>query len=83
MYKPPNPVTQKNLLQIVPPNISPSKRAIEKYKPRGLFSEFYDSLRIHNQQCVVLLTTQTDYLITNMIDSRELLHLSDKNGHMK
>ena len=24
-----------------PPNISPSKRAFEKCKPRGLFSEFY------------------------------------------
>ena len=24
-----------------PPKISPSKRAFEKYKPRGLFSEFY------------------------------------------
>ena len=24
-----------------PPHISPSKRAFEKYKPRGLFSEFY------------------------------------------
>ena len=23
------------------PKISPSKRAFEKYKPRGLFSEFY------------------------------------------
>ncbi|CAH3181964.1 unnamed protein product, partial [Porites evermanni] len=27
-----------------PPKISPSKRAFEKYKPRGLFSEFYDRL---------------------------------------
>ena len=24
-----------------PPKISPSKRVFEKYKPRGLFSEFY------------------------------------------
>ena len=27
----------------VPPKISPSKRASEKYKPRGLFSEFYSN----------------------------------------
>ena len=27
-----------------PPKISPAKRAFEKYKSRGLFSEFYGSL---------------------------------------
>ena len=27
-----------------PPKISPSKRAFEKYKPRGLFSEFYGNM---------------------------------------
>ena len=30
-------------LILAPPKISPSKRAFEKYKPRGLFSEFYGS----------------------------------------
>ena len=37
---------QISLHRLVPPNTSPSKnkplkRAFEKYKPRGLFSEFY------------------------------------------
>ena len=33
--------TQISLRRWAPPNVSPSKRAFEKYKPRGLFSEFY------------------------------------------
>ena len=33
--------TQISLRRKTYPNISPSKRAFEKYKPRGLFSEFY------------------------------------------
>ena len=32
--------TQISLCREAPPKISPSKRAFEKYKPRGLFSEF-------------------------------------------
>ena len=33
--------TQTSLRILAPPKIGPSKRAFEKYKPRGLFSEFY------------------------------------------
>ena len=33
--------THISLRRYAPPNISPSKRAFEKYQPRGLFSEFY------------------------------------------
>ena len=33
----------KPLRIYAPPKISSSKRAFEKYKPRGLFSEFYGS----------------------------------------
>ena len=33
--------TQISLHRYAPPNISPSVRAFEKYKPRGLFLEFY------------------------------------------
>ena len=36
--------TQISLRRLAPPNISPSKRAFEKYKPWGLFSEFYGIL---------------------------------------
>ena len=32
---------QISLRRKAPPKISPSKRAFEKYKPRGLFTEFY------------------------------------------
>ena len=35
------PSVDKPLRIKAPPKISPSKRAFEKYKPRGLFSEFY------------------------------------------
>ena len=35
------PSVDKPLRILAPPKISPSKRAFEKYKPRGLFSEFY------------------------------------------
>ena len=35
------PSMDKPLRIQTPPKISPSKRAFEKYKPRGLFSEFY------------------------------------------
>ena len=35
------PSVDKPLQIQAPPKISPSKRAFEKYKPRGLFSEFY------------------------------------------
>ena len=38
------PSVDKPLRILAPPKISPSKRAFEKYKPRGLFSEFYGSL---------------------------------------
>ena len=34
------PIAYKSL-NISPPKISPSKRVFEKYKPRGLLSEFY------------------------------------------
>ena len=37
-------VAQSILKRKFPPYISPSKRAFEKYKPRGLFSEFYGIL---------------------------------------
>ena len=33
------------------PNISPSKRCVEKYKPRGLFSEFYGIMLAHILFC--------------------------------
>ena len=36
--------TQISLLMKAPPKISTSKTAFEKYKPRGLFSEFYGNL---------------------------------------
>ena len=36
--------TQTSLLRQAPPKISPSKRVFEKYKSRGLFSEFYGNL---------------------------------------
>ena len=35
------PSVDKRLQIKAPPKISPSKRAFEKYKPWGLFSEFY------------------------------------------
>ena len=35
------PSVYKPLRIKAPPKISPSKRAFEKYKPQGLFSEFY------------------------------------------
>ena len=35
---------QISLHKLAPLNISPSKRAFEKYKPQGLFSEFYGIL---------------------------------------
>ena len=35
------PSVNKPLRIQAPPKISPSKRALEKYKPRGLFSEFH------------------------------------------
>ena len=37
------PSVHKPLRIKAPPKISPPKRAFEKYKPRGLFSEFYGS----------------------------------------
>ena len=41
MYKP---------IQIyAPPKISPSKRAFEEYKPRGLFSEFYGIIIVYDR----------------------------------
>ena len=40
--------TQIYLHRKAPPNISPSKRAFEKYKLRGLFSEFYGNLFVLN-----------------------------------
>ena len=40
------PFVDKPLRIQAPSKISPSKRALEKYKPRGLFSEFYDILRL-------------------------------------
>ena len=39
------PSVDKPLRIKAPPKVSPSKRAFEKYKPRGLFSEFYRTLR--------------------------------------
>ena len=36
-----SPSVDKPLRTLAPLKISPSKRAFEKYKPRGLFSEFY------------------------------------------
>ena len=36
--------TQISLRTYAPPKRSPSKKAFEKYKPRGLFSEFYGNL---------------------------------------
>ena len=38
------PSVDKPLRITAPPKISPSKRAFEKYKPRGLFSEFYGNI---------------------------------------
>ena len=35
------PSVDKPLRILAPPKICPSKRAFEKYTPRGLFSEFY------------------------------------------
>ena len=35
------PSIDKPLRIKAPPKISPSKRVFEKYKPQGLFSEFY------------------------------------------
>ena len=40
--------TQISLRRYAPPNISPSKRAFEKYKSRGLFWEFYGIPRSNN-----------------------------------
>ena len=37
----PNASVKSTCAQPPPPKISPSKRVFEKYKPRGLFSEFY------------------------------------------
>ena len=42
-----------------PPKISPSKRAFEKYKPRGLFSEFYGI-------CLKKLRIQTVHRLESM-----------------
>ena len=38
--------TQISLRTKAPPKISPSKKAFEKYKPQGLFSEFYGTLKL-------------------------------------
>ena len=40
------PSDHKPLRILAPPKISPLKRAFEKYKPWGLFSEFYGILSI-------------------------------------
>ena len=41
-YKPPGGLYLEIAIRIqAPPKISPSKRAFEKYKSGGLFSEFY------------------------------------------
>ena len=37
--------TQVSFRTQAPPNVSPSKRAFEKYQPRGLFLEFYGMIR--------------------------------------
>ena len=42
--KPKFPSVHKPLQIWARPKIGPSKRAFEKYKPRGLFSEFYGTL---------------------------------------
>ena len=41
---PPTTKTQISLHSLAAPNISPPQRAFEKYKPRGLFLEFYGSI---------------------------------------
>ena len=38
------PPVDKPLRIGAPPKMSPSQRVVEKYKPRGLFSEFYGIL---------------------------------------
>ena len=44
ILKPKFPSVHKPLQIKARPKIGPSKRAFEKYKPRGLFSEFYGTL---------------------------------------
>ena len=41
LYKPNYKLAQSTLKRKFPLYISPSKRAFEKYKPQGLFLEFY------------------------------------------
>ena len=44
-----------------PPKISPSKRAFEKYRPRGLFSEFYGigwHIRQHSTDVLADISTE-------------------------
>ena len=47
--------TQIPLHRKAPPKISPSKRTFEKYKSRGLYSEFYGTLLNHSRKVNVSL----------------------------
>ena len=70
--------TQISLLTQAPPKISPSKRTYQKYKPRGLFSEFY-SIRPHPSTRVGFCL-KTDILPPGLAHRP---HLSGENGHRK
>ena len=67
------PSVDKPLRILAPPKISPSKRAFEKYKPRGLFSEFYGSLyRDFNNirrliASICLIVPQPNQMITSIL----------------
>ena len=76
------PSVDKPLRILAPPKISPSKRAFEKCKPRGLFSGFYGRLSIVGikvssakrflNSLSELVTSMTDKYIIQEIYQREV-----------
>ena len=56
---------QISLCMLAPPNISPSKnkppqkRAFEKYKPRGLFSEFYGISKSKKITAIIIYSAES------------------------
>ena len=85
---PPTTKTQISLHSLAAPNISPPKRAFEKYKPRGLFLEFYGSIlapsytwlqhyKLKNRQTKLLKTTVHINFILVVLFGIHLLSHSD------
>ena len=56
------PSVHKPLRIKAPPKISPSKRAFEKYKPRGLFLEFYGIILYYFSLITMMISSNYDWL---------------------